>query len=117
MARFRTYKNGIVGHRYKGLYVIREKKEGKSVYRVINDERASIIPSQKSYWDCEWEIDKYMASEKELQLMRKLYEEEIYTLNQFFFQFLQKKEMTYNERIMYDLVEKVRSRKAKGLPF
>ena len=29
MAKYRTYKNGITGHRYKGYYIIKGETKGK----------------------------------------------------------------------------------------
>lgn len=34
MARYRTYKNGITGHRYKGYYIIRGNEKGFLQYGI-----------------------------------------------------------------------------------
>ena len=35
MAKYRTYKNGITGHRYKGYYIIKGETKGK--FAIWND--------------------------------------------------------------------------------
>ena len=37
MAKYRTYKNGITGHRYKGYYIIKGETKGK--FAIWNEDK------------------------------------------------------------------------------
>lgn len=126
MGRFRTYKNGIYGHRYKDLYVVRTvnpekdkngKEHQKKGYYVINAEKEKLTDKFDNYWDAEWEIDKITASQDMKEFLQNLYNEDFFTINRFFLQLMEKEEkneMNENEAEFFYWVKKIRERKAKG---
>ena len=61
MARYRTYKNGITGHKYRGLYIIKGEE------KIIRENRKEI----------ERETKPEQKMEEEQQESRKISEEEI----------------------------------------
>ena len=80
MARFRQYKNGIFGHRYKNLYIVRnnaeQRKKGK-LYWVIDKDNNILFDKTPDYDDCEWFIDCYTATDDEIELYKALYDTQI----------------------------------------
>ncbi len=120
MARFRTYKNGITGHRYKGYYVIRRVIEDKKSFAVVNENQEQLSEEYPSYWDCEWFIDKMTASSELQELLLSLYQEDIYTLSQFMMNLMHKDEtegINIDEKVFLEWVKKIRTRKADNKPF
>ncbi len=117
MARYRTYKNGIYGHRYKGLYIIKAEKGN---FSVVDENSDIILESLHDYDDCEWAIDKELATEEELTIMQNLYSKEIFQLSSLFVELMQKREregLDEKEKKLYAFVEKVRKRKADDRKF
>lgn len=121
MARYRTYKNGIHGHRYKGFYVVKsEEGKGSKNYSIVDDERNVIKADLKDYWDCEWEIDKMTSPPDLLELLQSLYNEELYMLSRFFVELMEKENregLTRDEQEFFSWVKKIRARKADGKPY
>lgn len=114
MGRYRTYKNGITGHKYKDLYII--KGESKGDFRIIDENKNEIAKDLYDYDECEWYIDKMKASEYEIETIKNLYKMEIFELTTLMFDFIEKKDRgNYEEedKIMYELVQKVRKRKVE----
>ena len=118
MARYRTYKNGIKGHRYQGYYII--KGERKGLYQIWLEDKTVYKDNIYDYDECEWIIDKATASEEELAMIKQLYEMEIYQLSSKFVELMQKKEregLDPKSERLYKWVEKVRKRKAEDRLF
>ncbi len=118
MARYRTYKNGITGHRYRGYYIIRG--EAKGTYAIWQEDKTVFKDHIWDYEECEWIIDKETAEPETLNLLKLLYEKEIYQLSSLFLDLMQKKEregLDPKNELVYKLVEKVRRRKAEDRPF
>ena len=131
MARFRQYKNGIFGHRYKGLYITRNNsnrwKNGK-LYSMIDENgnpacdpgTGETFEESPDFEDCEWFIDKLKASEEEMALYRKLYDcsiPELYRIKAKYSRKTEEGTITKEEKALYTLVEKVMKRKDKDMAF
>ena len=111
MARYRTYKNGITGHRYKGYYII--KGTDKGMFSILNEDKTVFKDKIYDFDESEWIIDKETANPEE-------YEKEIYQLSSLFIELMQKKEkdgLDEKEEILYRWIEKVRRRKAEDRVF
>lgn len=120
MARFRTYKNGIFGHRYKDLYIVRDIKDGKKNYSVIDSSQNAISGPFSSYWDCEWDIDKRTASPELQSILKSLYDEDFASLSKMYALLLSKQssgEISREESEFFEWVKKVRSRRADSKSF
>lgn len=125
MAKMRKYKNGIFGHRYNGYYITREEYindagKKKMKFAVIDEDRNVLIKDLADIWDAEWEIDKMTASPKKLELMKELYNCEIYVLTKYFSIFLDKElegTIRPEEKEFLYWVEKIRIRKIDKKPF
>jgi hypothetical protein len=119
MARYRTYKNGITGHKYKGFYIIRGCEKGK--YQIWNEDKSIYRDNVLDYDECEWIIDKNTVSEEEMKIIKKLYSKEIYQLSSLFVELMQKKEtdgkLDTQTEALYKWVEKIRKRKADDRNF
>ena len=119
MARYRTYKNGIFGHHYKGFYIIRGK--GKGQFEIWNEDKTVFQDCIYDYEECEWIIDKETADESTMLMLKQLYGMEIYKLSELFVELMQKKEIEGNlepkYEKLYGLTEKVRWRKAGDRKF
>ena len=118
MARYRTYKNGITGHRYKGYYII--KGTTKGMFSILNEDKTVFKDKIYDFDESEWIIDKETANPEELELIKQLYEKEIYQLSSLFIELMQKKEkdgLDEKEEILYRWIEKVRRRKAEDRVF
>lgn len=123
MAKFRTYKNGIFGHRYKGYYILRNNanqfRKGK-LYRVIDEEQNLIMDDTEDYFDCEWYIDKLKASDEEMKIYKTLYACEIPQLHRLCASYSIKTEentITKEENILYLMTLKIRDRKIADKAF
>ena len=123
MAKFREYKNGIVGHRHKGYYIIRnnnnQSKNGK-LYKVIDENRNIIMDNNPDYSNCEWYIDKLVASSEEIEVYKRLYECDIAQLQRMCMSYSQKTEdgsIKKDEKVLYKMILKIRDRKISGQPF
>ncbi len=119
MGRYRTYKNGIFGHRYKGFYIIRGEK-GK--FAIWNEDKTVFRENILDYDDCEWIIDKETADFSTQVMIKMLYDKEIYELSALFVELMQKKErnggtLEPKSQALYEWTEKVRRRKAEERKF
>lgn len=118
MGRYRTYKNGITGHKYKGYYIIQGKKKG--LFQIWNEDKSVFQDNILDYDECEWIIDKATATESDRKLMELLYEKEIYQLSILFIELMQKKEnegLDPEDMDLYKWTEKIRKRKVKDRKF
>ena len=117
MARFRTYKNGIYGHRYKQYYII---KNDKKDFTIIDEGKNVVETGFENFWDCQWHIDKIVASPNLQQLMKSLYDEDIYTLSRFYVDLTEKSNkegLNEQESELLYWVTKIRNRKADDKPY
>lgn len=121
MGRFRTYKNGITGHRYKRLYIVRHfSPDGKKTYGICDETGRMFSGTYQNFWDAEWEIDKFTASPELRALLKELYEENFVRIDAFFRELMEKKEkgeITPKEAEFLEWITKIRNRKAKGKPY
>ena len=119
MAQYRTYKNGITGHRYNGYYIIKGEEKGK--FSVWNADKSVFMDNIYDYDECEWIIDKEIANQSTETMMRMLYDKEIYELSDLLLELMQKKQrngkLDSKSKELYDLVVKIRKRKAEDRPF
>ncbi len=118
MARYRTYKNGITGHRYRGYYIVRGTEKGK--FQIWNEDKSIYKEDIYDFEECEWIIDKAIANDEEMELIKKLYGMEIYKLSSIFIELMEKKKMQgldSKSKDLYKWVEKIRGRKAKDREF
>ena len=123
MAKFRQYKNGIFGHRYKQYYILRNNankfKRGK-LYRVVDKDGNEVFGETAEYEDCEWFIDKLVATKEELDLYHALYDTEINQLYRMANKYSVKTEegtIENDEKKLYALIRKIMNRKIRGVPF
>lgn len=120
MGRYRTYKNGITGHRYKKLYIVRNTDEDGKKYYEVSDGKQQLLGRYDSYWDAEWEIDKITAAPELTALLKELYAENFVRIDTFFRELMEKEDngtITLEEKEFLDWVTKIRKRKAKGKPY
>lgn len=121
MARYRKYQNGIFGSRYKGFYIIKSEEDNKKKFKIV-DENAEIVTNEefKDYDEAQWWIDKKTATSKEIEVIEMLYKKEIYQLTELMMQYIEKsdkEELSLEEQKVYDMVTKIRSRKANDRPY
>lgn len=120
MARYRLYKNGIFGHRYKGYYIVKDDSGVKKTFSILGSDRTVLADNISDYYDAEWEIDKITASPDMLKILQDLYGEEIYVLSKFFGEMMEKDNtegLTQDEKEFYEWVKKIRARKASNKPY
>lgn len=118
MARYRTYKNGITGHKYNGYYII--KGENKGEFEIWNEDKTVFRDKIYDYDECEWIIDKETVNSEEMNMIKQLYQKEIYQLSALFVELMQKKNregLEPRSETLYKWVEKVRRRKAEDREF
>ncbi len=119
MARYRTYKNGITGHRYNGYYIIRGDEKGK--FAIWKEDKSVFMDGIYDYDECEWIIDKETADDSTKVMMKMLYDKEIYELSALFIELMQKRErqgeLEPKSKKLYKWCEKVRKRKAEDRDF
>ena len=118
MAKYRTYKNGITGCRYKGYYIIKGDKKGN--FSILNEDTSVFQKDIYDHQECEWIIDKKTAPEDEMLMIKMLYEKEIYQLSALFVELMQKREregLNGRSQTLYYWVEKVRRRKVEDREF
>ena len=119
MALYRTYKNGITGHRYNGYYIIKGEEKGK--FSIWNDDKSVFMDNIYDYDECEWIIDKETADQPTKVMMRMLYDKEIYELSDLLLELMVKKQrdgkLDSKSKNLYDWVVKVRKRKAEEREF
>lgn len=116
MARYRTYKNGITGHKYNGFYIV--KGEGKGDFSILNEDKTVFEDKISDFEECEWIIDKETCGDENINIIKQLYGMEIYELSRLFVELMQKKAeqgLTPKSENLYKWCGKVRSRKAKNL--
>lgn len=115
MAKYRTYKNGITGHRYKGFYIIKGDTKGK--FAIWREDKSVFKDNIYDYDECEWIIDKETADPENLEIINTLYDKEIYELNTLFADLINKRdregELSSREQNLYTWTEKIRKRKAE----
>lgn len=123
MAKFRTYKNGINGHRYKKYYIIRNHRQNTKkdkLYGVIDEKGELLFKDSPSFEDCEWFIDKLTATEEEMKLYHTLYDCDIAKLHRMAAKYSGKTEdgtIQDDEKILYNLIMKIIGRKIKDFDF
>lgn len=119
MAKYRTYKNGITGHRYKGYYIIKGEKKGQ--FSIWNEDKSVFKNNIYDYDECEWVIDKETADHSTMVMIKMLYEKEIHELSALFVDLMQKRDrqgsLDEKNQNLYEWVEKVRRRKAEDRAF
>lgn len=114
MARYRTYKNGITGHRYKGYYIIRGESKGQ--FSIWDDSKTVLWDNIYDYDECEWIIDKNKASTEEMKMIKMLYDKEIYELSTLLIELIQERDrqgLDKKKEDLYRWVKKIRKRKAE----
>lgn len=120
MARYRLYKNGIFGHRYKGYFIVKDVCDGKKTFSILGSDKTVLEDNLNDYYDAEWEIDKITASPEMIKILQDLYGEEIYMLSKFFAEMMDKDNsegLTQDEKDFYEWVKKIRARKAANKPY
>ena len=120
MARYRQYKNGIFGHRYKGYYIVKKESDGPKSFSILGEDKTVLEENLPNYDDAEWKIDKITASPEMLTIIQDLYNEEIYMLSKFFAELMKKDNsegLTKDEKDFYEWVKKIRTRKAANRPY
>ncbi len=119
MAKYRTYKNGITGHRYKGYYIIKGEEKGQ--FAIWNGDKTVFMDSIYDYDECEWIIDKDTADHPTMVMIKMLYDKEIYELSELFMDLIQKRDregsLDEKNKNLYEWVEKIRKRKAEDRAF
>ena len=118
MARYRTYKNGITGYRYKGYYIIKGEKKGE--FSILSGDGSPLRTGLYDFEDCQWEIDKTSAGREVLAWMEDLYAKKIYELTAILVSLEEKAAgggLTSKEDTLMRITETIRSRKAKNRSF
>ncbi len=118
MARYRTYKNGITGHKYKGYYII--KGDSKGNFEIWKEDKSVFKDHIYDFDECEWVIDKVTADAENMNMIKMLYDKEIYQLSSYLVELMQKKEkegLDSKNKVLYKWVEKIRKRKADDRKF
>ncbi len=110
--RYRQYKNGIFGHRYNGLYIVKNKCN--NTFSIIDQNKNNIESDIPDFDDCVWQIDKLTATKEDKIMIDILNSWELYKLSKLLME-LQRKNwdigLTQREQTLYKWVCKVRSRK------
>lgn len=117
MATYRTYKNGIYGRRYKGYYI--EKHNDKD-YSLIDKDKNVIKEHFSDPYDCEWEVEKILASRIDLKAMKGYYDLEIYQINMVLGELTDMQNvirLSKYEEWLKEILYMIRSRKAADKPF
>ena len=117
MSRYRTYKNGIYGHRYKNNYIV--KNTETKFFSVLDETGNTISDNLVDFNECEWYIDKRTATEQELEIIHHLYALELFKISALFGEMMEKKSrsgLDPDETELYKWVEKVRWRKSGDRP-
>ena len=113
----RTYKNGITGKRYKGLYII----EGdKGHYQIWDEDKVVLWNDILDEKECEWVIDKNTESEEILNIIKDLYKREIFELTRIWADFMElsgEGKLTEKQKLVFQYLCKVRNRKIKNKPY
>lgn len=123
MAKFRLYKNQLYAHRHKGYYILKnhnEKKKAGKMYKVVDKNGVLLKDDDPEFSNCEWFIDKMVASVEEMEVYRRLYECDIPQLQRMCASYSLKTEdntITKEEKVLYKTLLKIRDRKINNLPF
>ncbi len=115
MAKFKEYKNGIVGIKHGIYYVV--SGEGKT-FDIVDKEKNSIEKGFGSIGDAEWRIDKITADEEMRQYIDAASQMTIGQLTgkmMEIFNTWDGKVMPKEEKKKLSIVETIRNRKAKKL--
>ena len=115
MPKWRTYKNGITGHKYQDLYIVKGKEKGQ--FKILNEDGTIYRDNISEYDECVWIIDKDTADEDTREIYKTLYERDIATLTGFMAELLKKKRekgLDSHEESLYAKIIKVRDRKIKN---
>ena len=119
MAKYRTYSNGIFGHKYKGYYIIRGEKKGQ--YAIWNEDKTVFKNNIFDYDECEWIIDKETADQSTLTTLKLLYKKEIHELVELYLELMDKNEkngrLNPESKKLFEWTDKIRRRKSKNREF
>lgn len=118
MARYRTYRNGITGCRYKDCYILKGDKKGE--FSILAKDGSPLKAGVYDFEDCQWEIDKMTATQEERAQMEGLYNKQFYELAIILADLGEKAaagRLTPKEDALMQIAMTVRSRKAKDRPF
>jgi len=118
MARYREYKNGIFGHRYNGLFVIRGESKGE--FKIVDKDNKDVLTGLLDFDECIWQIDKLTASEDDLAIIRSLYDKDLFQLSSLYMDLHQKNlsgSLDERSKALYKWTEKVRNRKDEDREF
>lgn len=118
MARYRTYKNGITAHKYKDFYIIRGECKGH--FAIWNADKTIFKDNILDYSECEWIIDKETCNPEDMEIIKLLYEKEIYQLSALMVELIKKKDnqgLDAKSKNLYKWVVKVRKRKVENREF
>lgn len=119
MAKFYTYKNGITGLRYKEHYIVPAEADGK-LCRILDSAGEPVSDFRDTLQECQWFLDKLTADTEIRASLEKLYRKEIYEINGMYFEMLRiknERRFTKEEKLKFQLIETVRSRRVDGKPF
>lgn len=114
MSVYKKYKNGIIGSRYRGYYIIKGEKKGQ--YQILTGDKKVYRSNLYTFEECKWVILVNTVSQEELDLIMNLCAKEIYELNGIFLKLIQKKEkegLNEQEKKLYEYVDVVSSRKVE----
>lgn len=120
MAKYRLYKNGIYGYRYKGYFIVKKDNEGKKAFSIMSEDKTILQENIENYYDAEWEIDKMTVPPERRKVIQDLYKEEIYKLSEMYAYLMEKDNgegLDRTEKELYKWVKKIRTRKAKNKPY
>ncbi len=118
MARYREYKNGIFGHRYKGFYIIRGESKGN--FKVVSEDNKDVLTGLLDFDECVWQIDKLTASDDDIAIIRSLYDKDLFQLSSLYMDLHQKNlagGLDESSKNLYTWTEKVRNRKDEDRKF
>lgn len=117
MAKYRTYKNGIYGHKYKGYYIIKDDpKDRKSTFSVVNEKKEVVAKDYQDFHEAEWKIDRMTLSGEERTYVESLCKLELYELSRAMSDYLgDDRVLTKEEEQKSGWIEKIRRRKSLNL--
>lgn len=112
MATYREYKNGIVGLRYRGYYIIKGDKKGD--FQIWTEDKKIYKRNLYDLDECRWILLVDTASPEEYDIIKNLCTKEIYELSDMLVKLIEKKDregLEKDEQNLYNLVVTVRARK------
>ena len=116
MGRYRTYKNGIYGHRHNGYYVVMGK-EGKGDFSILNSKGEIVKEKVYDFEEGIWIIDKMTVSDYELSMMKQLYTYQIFELSKLFLELVKEEERDEKSKLLYKWCNVNRKRKIEEREF